>query len=201
MNRPYAESCDQNKDAIHDVIQPYLQNGIEVLEIGSGTGQHAVYFAELHPEIEWQTSDREENIPGIQNWLDFVSLSNLASPLLLDVCNDWPGTQYDLIFTANSLHIMNENEVDRCICGAAESLKPGGFLIVYGPFNYNGGFTSESNRQFERWLKQNNPASSIKHFEVVNNIAVHSGLKLFDDIGMPANNRILIWQRETLTDK
>lgn len=200
MSRPYSESCDQNKDPIHDVIQPFLKHGIEVLEIGSGTGQHAVYFAELNPEIDWQTSDREEYLPAIQSWTAFANLPNLANPLLLDVCNEWPTKQYDLVFTANSLHIMNEHEAHNCIRGAADRLKQGSHFIVYGPFNYNGAFTSDSNRQFERWLKQNNPASGIKHFEVVNKIAEQSGLKLIDDIAMPANNRILIWRRETLTD-
>lgn len=199
-NRPYSESCEQNKHVIHEVINLYLKAGIEVLEIGSGTGQHAVYFAELNPDIHWQTSDREEYLPGIRNWLSFVSLPNLANPLLLDVCGEWPVKLYDLVFTANSLHIMSEFEADYCIRGAADCLKRSGYFIAYGPFNYNGEFTSDSNRQFERWLKHNNPHSGIKHFEVVNKIAEHSGLKLIDDIAMPANNRILIWQRETLSE-
>ncbi len=201
MSRPYSESCDQNRDVIHEVLKPYLKPDIEVLEIASGSGQHAVYFAGLNPEVSWQTSDRKEYLSGIQSWLAFANLLNLPEPLLLDVGNEWPVKQYDLVFTANSLHIMNENEAGHCIRGAATCLKPGSFFIVYGPFNYNGTFTSDSNRQFEDWLKGNNPASGIKHFEVVNDIAGQSGLKLVDDVSMPANNRILIWRRETLADK
>lgn len=198
MNRPYAESCEQNKDVIHDVIKPFLKEGVEVLEIGSGTGQHAVYFAGLNPQIHWQTSDKIEYLPGIQSWLSFVNLSNLAEPLNLDVCKEWPKREFDVIFTANSLHIMSEVEAACCIRGAASCLKPGGFLIAYGPFNYNGEFTSESNRRFERWLKSNNIDSGIKDFENMNEMAHASGLLVVDDIAMPANNRILIWQNATL---
>lgn len=201
MNRPYAESCEQNKDVIHEVIQSYLTPGIDLLEIGSGTAQHAVYFAGLHPDIHWQTSDRTDYLAGIESWVSFVSLPNLNKPILLDVSAEWPTKLYDRIFTANSLHIMSESEAEQCIRGAAARLKRHGYLMVYGPFNYNGEFTSESNRQFERWLKSNNPASCIKHFEAINEIAEQSGLKLVDDIAMPANNRTLIWQLETLSEK
>ncbi len=200
MNRPYTASCEQNKDVIHEVLQYYLRQGIEVLEIGSGTGQHGVYFAGLHPDIHWQSSDRAAYLPGIESWISFANLPNLNKPILLDVSDDWPEEQYDLVFTANSLHIMSELEADQCIRGAAACLTQGGHFIVYGPFNYNGEFTSDSNRQFDGWLKQNNPASGIRHYEAINKVAEQSGLKLSDDIAMPANNRILIWQHETLTD-
>ncbi len=200
MTRPYAESCDQNKDVIHRVIQPYLKPGIEVLEIASGTAQHAVYFAGLNPQVQWQTSDRADYLPGIRSWISFANLGNLLNPIELDVCDTWPDKQYDLVFTSNSLHIMNDSEAEACIRGAAQRLKPFGFFISYGAFNYNGEFTSESNREFENWLKQNNPQSGIKHFEILNDIAMQSGLKLIDDVEMPANNRILIWQSETLAD-
>ena len=198
MNRPYSESCEQNKFVIHDVIQNYLKPGVEVLEIGSGTAQHAIFFAEQNPLVVWQTSDRSEYIDGIRNWLDFAGLNNITQPLTLDVCGIWPEQGYDLIFTANSLHIMSVAEAEQCIINSARVLKSGGYLIVYGPFNYNGNFTSESNRNFEQWLKQQNSKSGIKDFEWVNKIATISGLKLIDDVGMPANNRILIWQHETL---
>lgn len=201
MTRPYAESCEQNKDPIHQVIQPYLKPGIEVLEIASGTAQHAVYFAGMNPLVQWQTSDRPEYLPGIRSWLSFACLENLIEPISLDVCAVWPSKQYDLVFTSNSLHIMSEDEAEACIKGSARCLKPLGLFITYGPFNYNGEFTSESNREFENWLKQNNPLSGIKHFETLNEIALQSGLLLVDDVEMPANNRILIWQRETLADK
>ena len=186
MTRPYAESCEQNKDPIHQVIRPYLKPGIEVLEIASGTAQHAVYFAGLNPQVQWQTSDRSEYLPGIRSWLSFACLDNLIEPISLDVCAAWPSKQYDLIFTSNSLHIMSEDEAEACIRGSAQCLRPLGFFITYGPFNYNGEFTSESNREFESWLKQNNPLSCIKHFETLNEIAMQSGLLLVNDVEMPA---------------
>src|SRR5210317_364900 len=97
MNRPNAESCDQNKDVIHQVIQPYLKPGLDVLEIASGTAQHAVYFAGLNPQVQWQTSDRAEQLPGIKSWLDYAGLKNLSDPILLDVQAEWPGGRYDLV--------------------------------------------------------------------------------------------------------
>ena len=201
MNRPYSESCEQNKLAILEVINSYLKPGIEVLEIGSGTGQHAVYFAEQNPLIQWQTSDRPEYIAGIESWREFSGLSNIARAFVLDVCKQWPDRDYDLVFTANSLHIMGETEAQQCIIGSARIIKPGGYLIVYGPFNYNGRFTSESNCRFEQWLKHQNPKSGIKDFNWLDEIATMAGLKLIDDVAMPANNRILVWQSETLPTK
>ena len=196
MNRPYSESCDHNKVAIYDVIEPYLEG--EVLEIGSGTGQHAVHFAELKPNVSWQCSDLAGNIPGIMAWIQFSALTNLSMPVELDVAGDWPPRSFNLIYTANSFHIMGEAEVKECIRGVASCLNKNGFFIVYGPFNYNGQFSSDSNRQFEQWLKARNPNSGIKDVGWLEELAAGSNLELVKDIAMPANNRILIWKTRTL---
>lgn len=198
MRKPYSESCEQNKDVILSVIQPYLSEGTRVLEIGSGTGQHAVYFSGLNPQIVWQPSDRAEYLPGITAWVADAACSNLATTIELDVLQQWPNECYDLVFTANSFHIMSQKAVELCLKNVPKCLINKGYFIIYGPFNYNQQYTSTSNQRFDEYLKTNNPDSGIKDFEWISDIAQGVGLDLVDDIEMPANNRILIWQQETL---
>ena len=196
MNLPFAEASEQNKAVIFEVIEPYL-NG-EVLEIGSGTGQHAVFFAGQVPQVTWQSSELESNLPGIEGWIADSGLSNLPAPIALDVLGDWPNAQYDVIYSANCFHIMGKTAVAKCIEGIGACLKPGGVLLVYGPFNYAGEFTSPSNAQFDAFLKARDPASGIKDFEWLDNLAQEVNLQLLDDVEMPANNRSLVWQKRTL---
>ena len=196
MNLPFAEASEQNKAVIFEVIEPYL-NG-EVLEIGSGTGQHAVFFAGQVPQVTWQSSELESNLPGIEGWIADSGLSNLPAPIALDVLGDWPDAQYDVIYSANCFHIMGKAAVAKCIEGIGACLKPDGVLLVYGPFNYAGEFTSPSNAQFDAFLKARDPASGIKDFEWLDNLAKEANLQLLDDVEMPANNRSLVWQKRTL---
>jgi cyclopropane fatty-acyl-phospholipid synthase-like methyltransferase len=198
MNKPYSESCEQNKVAILSTIQPYLFDGATILEVGSGTGQHAVYFASNNPQIVWQPSDRAEYLQGIDAWITDDSYPNIKSVIELDVLKLWPYESYDLLFTANSFHIMGNEAVKICLQKASSCLKVNGFLIVYGPFKYNKQFTSTSNERFDGMLKAQDPNSGIKDIEWVCDIASRAGLHFIDDIEMPANNRILIWKQETL---
>jgi len=200
MNKPYSASCEQNKAAILSTIQPYLFDGAVVLEIGSGTGQHAVYFASLNPQIVWQPSDRVEYLQGINAWINDTSYSNLKAVIELDVLKVWPNESYDLLFTANSFHIMDDDAVKTCLEKSRSCLELNGFLIVYGPFNYNKQYTSTSNERFDSMLKSNDPNSGIKDIKWVCDIASQSGLNFIDDIEMPFNNRILIWKKETLIE-
>lgn len=192
MIKPYSESCDQNKDPILSVISPILSSVSSVLEIGSGTGQHAIYFAEKLPHITWHTSDCKPYLDGINAWLAEAGLPNLHAPVELDVsATQWPGIEVDAIFTANSIHIMNQADMVNFIEGAGRLLKAQGSLIIYGPFNYNGAFTSESNARFNQWLKDRDPQSGIKHFEDIESLANENRLQIVADYEMPANNRIL----------
>jgi len=194
LNKPYAESCEQNRDPILSVIEPLLNDKSSLLEIGSGTGQHAVYFARAMPQLNWYTSDRSENLPGIQMCLDEAGLENLRSPIELDVRCSWPDLQFDAIFSANTFHIMSWSEVQSFFSGIPGVLNRGGILLVYGPFNYNHAYTSNSNAQFDAWLKARDPESGIRNFEDINALALQAGLQLFDDYPMPANNRTLCWK-------
>ncbi|MCZ6796782.1 MAG: DUF938 domain-containing protein [Gammaproteobacteria bacterium] len=197
INKPYSEACDQNKHAIKAVLKPYLEDGVHVLEIGSGTGQHGLFFASEFAQISWQTSDLAENLPIIQAWLADRRLANMPDPVELDVTADWPAQDYELLFSANTFHIMNQDAVERCLERSVECLKSNGHFVVYGPFNYNGSYTSTSNERFDYWLKSRDPESGIKHFEWLDAITQRVGYRLIDDIAMPANNRTLVWRYET----
>lgn len=195
MTKPHAPSCDRNQAPILEVLSQYFSECRRVLEIGSGTGQHAVFFAPAFPQAIWQTSDVAENLPGIKMWLDEAALPNTPPPIVLDVNGPWPATRYDGAFTANSLHIMSWPEVQKLFAGLDAVLESNAVFAVYGPFNYDGCFTSESNRAFDGWLKQRSPASGIRDFAAVDALANAIRLVLVADHAMPANNRMLIWKR------
>ncbi|HXS26389.1 MAG TPA: DUF938 domain-containing protein [Steroidobacteraceae bacterium] len=195
--KPYAEACDRNRDPILEVLRRHFADRRRVLEIGSGTGQHAAYFAAALPRLEWQTSDLEANLPGIRLWLAESARPNLPPPLALDVRRGpWPQEPFDAVFTANTLHIMGWEEVRAFFAALPRLLTEDGVLAVYGPFNYEGRFTSASNEAFDAWLRQRASASAIRDFEAVDALARSIGLALVEDCAMPANNRTLVWRRQ-----
>lgn len=197
--KPHAPSCDRNRDPILAVLREHFADCRRVLEIGSGTGQHAVHFAAAMPPLDWQCSEFADNLPGIRLWLDEAGLRNTPAPIALDVAHGpWPAAGgFDAVFTANTLHIMGWAEVEAFFAGVGQVLRdaPGGTLVVYGPFNYGGAYTSDSNRDFDVWLKARDPRSAIRDFEAVDALAAAAGLRLAADVAMPANNRCLAWQR------
>jgi len=197
VTKPYSESCDQNKQPILSVIQPLLQDCRAVLEIGSGTGQHAVYFAAHMPQLVWYSSDQPSCIEGIKRWFADAGLDNTPAPLVLDVARaDWPELDIDAVFSANTLHIMHWHEVECTFAGVGRLLQEGGLFIVYGPFNYNNDYTSDSNARFDDWLKARDPQSGIRNFEDLARLALQAGLRLVNDYDMPVNNRILCWRKD-----
>ena len=200
--RPHAPSCARNRDPILQVLRVHFAAVRSVLEIGSGTGQHAVHFAAAMPWLQWQCSDRSEHLPGIRAWLDEAALPNTPAPIQLDVAHgSWPSTSFDAVFSANTLHIMAWEEVEACFVSLGEMLAfapatAARFtLAVYGPFNYRGEFTSDSNRQFDGSLRARDPRMGIRDFEAVDALARAIGLQLVADVAMPANNRTLVWTR------
>lgn len=195
-NKPFSESCVQNREPILAVLRNAFADRNTVLEIGSGTGQHAVDFGAALPHLHWQTADVLPHHTGIQMWLNDAALPNVLPPIELDVNQqDWRHGRYDAVFSANTLHIMGRDSVEQFFAGVGAVMEQGGVLIVYGPFNYNGAFTSESNARFDVWLKSRDPASGVRDFEAVDALARAQGLSLQQDIAMPANNRSLIWKR------
>ena len=196
MNRPFSQACENNQGLILEVIHPVFSSVKQVLEVGSGTGQHAVYFARSMPGVFWQTSDRLENHPSIHSWLDWAGLTNVGRPLDLDVNAGWSLLPVPAVFSANTLHIMSWPEVELFFKRLAHVLLPGGACCLYGPFNYEGRYSSDSNARFDVWLKSQSPDSAIRDFEKVDALAKQAGLELQGDTAMPANNRLLHWQKQ-----
>ncbi|HEB85751.1 MAG TPA: DUF938 domain-containing protein [Gammaproteobacteria bacterium] len=199
--KPFAESCEQNKDPILVVLNEQFAHVKCVLEIGSGSGQHAVYFARHLPHLHWQTSDVRDRHVGIQQWIDDADLGNLASPLELDVSQaQWPKLEVEAVFSANSVHIMAWSCVKKMFAGVARILQTQGLLCLYGPFNYAGDYTSKSNEEFDAWLKMRDPQSGIRDYENLVELGRQHDLRLVHDYEMPANNRILIWQKSRVVE-
>jgi cyclopropane fatty-acyl-phospholipid synthase-like methyltransferase len=195
MDKPYAPACERNREPILAVLRECFADRRDVLEVGSGTGQHAVHFAAAMPWLSWQCSDRAEHLPGIRQWLDEAGLPNTPAPIELDVSGAWARRRFDAVFSANTLHIMGWPEVQQFFEGVDAVLATDGVLAVYGPFNYGGAYTSDSNREFDAWLKARDTRSGIRDFEAVDALAREIGLTLMDDVAMPANNRTLVWRR------
>jgi hypothetical protein len=203
--KPFSPSCERNRDPILEVLRVHFAGACNVLEIGSGTGQHAVHFAAAMPWLQWQCSDRAEHLPGIRAWLDEATLPNTPVPVELDVARgSWPSAKFDAVFAANTLHIMGWEEVEALFVDLGEMLAfapvtvTSFVLAVYGPFNYDGNFTSESNRTFDASLRARDSRMGIRDFEAVDALARGAGLTLVDDVAMPANNRCLVWQGGSL---
>ena len=195
--KPFSESCEQNKAPILEVLQDVFADRQNVLEIASGTGQHAVFFGCELPHLVWQTSELTANHAGIRMWLDEARLPNVLPPVEIDVnAAAWPVGNVDAIFNANTVHIVSWPAVERMFAGIGRVLQAGGMLCLYGPFNYGGNYTSDSNARFDAWLKNRDPESGIRDFEAVNQLAELQGLCLRKDVAMPANNRTLVWQRD-----
>jgi cyclopropane fatty-acyl-phospholipid synthase-like methyltransferase len=195
-DKPFAPACERNRDPILSVLRTHFADRTHVLEIGSGTGQHAVHFAAALPHLVWQTSDVPENLPGIRRWLDEANLPNTPAPIERDVGGDaWPADRYDAFFSANTLHIMSWAEVERFFANIANIATPDAKLAIYGPFNQDGRFTSASNAAFDESLKSRAPHMGIRDREAVDALARKAGFAFVDDVAMPANNRTLVWQR------
>lgn len=195
MEKPNAPSCERNRDPILDVLRTSFADRQRVLEIGSGTGQHAVHFAAAMPWLQWQCTEREEYLPGIRMWLDEAALPNTPPPFALDVSGARPTAHYDAMFSANTLHIMSWDEVEEFFARIAAVTTEDAKLAIYGPFNYGGRYTSESNASFDEWLQARGAHMRIRDAEAVDALAEVAGFDLIDDIAMPANNRLRLWQR------
>lgn len=196
-NKPAAPATDRNRDAILEVLLQELEGVSSVLEIGSGTGQHAVYFGGKMPWLEWQTSDRYENHQGINAWVAESLSSNVRPPLDLDVQKVTQLTDvYDAVFSANTSHIMSFDAVICMFAIVGRALQPGGAFCLYGPFNLDGDFTSTSNANFDRSLRSQDPKMGIRDLESLLELGVENGLQMRRRYAMPANNMMLVWRKE-----
>ena len=182
--KPFSEASERNRDPILAVLKRVFKDRKKVLEIGSGTGQHAAYFSAALPHLVWQASDRAENLPGIREWG--------ATPVELDVDGAWPAVDADAVFTANTCHIMSWPQVERMFAGVGR-LRSVRTFCLYGPFNYGGRPTAESNARFDAMLRGRDPASGLRDFEAIVALAGGIGMALREDNAMPANNRLLVF--------
>jgi len=193
---PFSEACEKNKTPILNVLQKHITQQKTVLEVGSGSGQHAVFFAEQFRDLVWQSSDILENLYSLNLRIEESRLPNLPNAMAINVDNAvWSKDKYELIFTANSLHIMSEKSVKNFFVGIPRVLKNSGLVLIYGPFRYKGKFTTESNAEFDNWLKARNSNSGIRSFELINTLAQEAGLVLVEDNDMPANNQLLVYAK------
>lgn len=195
MDKPYSIASERNREPILTRLRVHFADRRKVLEIGSGTGQHAAFFAAALPHLSWQASDVARNLPGIRLWLDEAGLANTPAPLEIDVNRPLPVASFDAVFTANTLHIMSWAEVERLFAALPAIMSADARLVVYGPFNYHGRFTSASNAAFHAALRSGDPERGIRDFEAVHDLARDAGLALVEDRAMPANNRCICWQR------
>lgn len=200
-NLPFSQACENNKSAILEVLKNELVDATQVLEIGSGTGQHSVYFAPNLTHLQWQTSDVEANHWAIKAWHAAYPAPNLHEPLVFDLVHDsmpmsaFNNEPYDAVFTANTLHIISWALVEQLFQLVGEALPINSKLIVYGPFNDNGHYTSEGNRQFDAMLRRGNSSSGIRDKEDVVALAALHHLRLANTYKMPANNQLLVFQK------
>lgn len=202
--KPFSQACENNKRFILGRIRDQFQSGNLVLEVGSRTAQHVIFFAQMMPQVRWFPSDIPENIATLVECLDGHQCENIAPPVALDVTeNPWPfcaanssepNAGVDGVFTANTLHIMPWSAVECFFDGVGRVLRPGGKLCVYGPFKYDGEFTTPSNAQFDASLRTQSAESGLRDFEHVNSLAEAQNMALIADHGMPANNQLLVWR-------
>lgn len=196
--KQFAPSCDRNKDEILAVLQDVLPPSGVVLEIGSGTGQHAVHFAARLPHVVWQPTDVKPNLPSIRAWCDEAALDNIRPPLELDLLSQqWPIETAHAVVCINTTHIVAWHGVEKLFAGVGRVLAPGGVMYVYGAYRYATRVLEPSNEEFDRWLKARDAVSGVRDFEAVNALAQRNGLQLTEDRAMPGNNRSIWWTKAT----
>lgn len=194
---PFSQACENNKAPILAVLQQAFANCSRVLEVGSGTGQHAVHFATHLPHLTWQASEQPHYLAELTERLRRAALPNLPLPVPLDICQDAaPAQRFDALFSANTLHIMSWPVVEQFFSRLNELLSEQATLCIYGPFNYNDRFTSASNQAFDANLKSRDPAMGIRDISAVIAQADAAGFTLKQDHSMPANNRLLQFVRK-----
>jgi SAM-dependent methyltransferase len=194
---PFSAACERNKEPILEVLRVRFAGRAQVLEIGSGTGQHAVHFSRALTDLNWHPTEQLAYLPDLTERVKLEGPANLRAPTLLDVRQAvWPLRSADALFTANTLHIMSWPEVVALFHGIGTVLAPGGVLCIYGPFRYEGRYTSDSNREFDRMLQERDPLSGLRDIRDIISLAAQYGLRLDADHDLPANNRLLVFNKE-----
>ncbi len=196
--RRIAPSAQRNAAPILEQLTRLAPDQGRVLELASGTGQHAAAFAAALPGLIWQPSDANPDaLASITAWVDATRLPNLRPPVLLDAGRlDWAASQtgYDLVMTVNLLHLISADEARHVVRGMAEAVRPGGQALIYGPFRRDGQLTSDGDRSFDASLRAQDPAIGYKDVSEIEDWASTAGLHAEDHIEMPANNLLLVYR-------
>jgi SAM-dependent methyltransferase len=190
--KPFSEAAERNRGPILEVLKRVLEGSRLVLEIGSGTGQHAAYFAPELPHLTWQPTDVAEHLAGIRQWTD--GIANVREPLELDVDAAWPRVEADAAYSANTAHILSWRQVERLFAGLGGIASVRTFCL-YGPFRSGGKHTAESNARFDAMLRARDPLSGVRDLEALLELAHREGFVLQQDNAMPANNRLLVLEK------
>ncbi|MFQ3189045.1 MAG: trans-aconitate methyltransferase [Paraglaciecola sp.] len=195
FDKPFSQACENNKQPILDILSRVLEHKKILLEIGSGTGQHAAYFAPRLMHLEWHTSDMPDKHLGIAAWLADMKVDNLHSPLAFTIgdTSTWPLVNVDAVYTANTTHIMQPSDTKLMMKLVANNLLSGGVFCQYGPYNFQGQYSSESNQSFDQHLSEQG-CGGIRDIDEL--ILWANPLILIKTISMPANNFMLIWQKQ-----
>ncbi len=196
LEPPFAAACERNKAPIFAVLKEVLPTTGTVLEIGSGTGQHVVFFAAQMPTLQWQPTDRAQHLPGLSRRLAVANCCNILPPIELDVLQSWPQQDFAAVYSANTAHIMSWQAVCAMFGGVSQRLLPGGPFCLYGPFNLEGKFTSPSNAAFDAQLKCENPVMGIRDCEALETLASSQQLVLERRYSLPANNQLLLFRQD-----
>ena len=194
MQKPFAPSADQNKDPILQVLLQWFERPGTVLEVGSGTGQHAVHFARNLPHLIWQPSDVQAHVEGIEAWRVEARLENILPTRVLGVSGPWPEEGFDYVFTANTAHIMHWPEVLAMLAGVSRVLRAEGVFVMYGPFARGGRHTAPSNAGFDQALRLSDPGMGVRDMDDLSREGLKQGLQVTDVVPMPADNFTLIWR-------
>jgi SAM-dependent methyltransferase len=195
--RFYYPHVVRNRDPILDVLRRVLPAEGLVLEIASGSGEHASYFAERLPSLSWQPTDSNpQAIASIAAHRTAANAANLLPPLHLDVTSaQWPIEHADVVMCNNMIHISPWAATEGLIAGAARALPAGGMLFLYGPYKIDGRHTAPSNHDFDIDLKRRNPAWGIRDLADVEDLARRHGFDLAETVPMPANNLSVVFRR------
>lgn len=193
QDKPFSQACENNKSVILAELSKHFAGSSKVLEIGTGSGQHAVHLAAQLPHLDWYCADQPEYHNGINAWIDDFPSTNLHRPVALSFPHDsLPDGEFDAAFTANTAHIMLTHQVQSMMHKVAEKLPSHGVFCQYGPFTINGEFSSQSNIDFHHHLIDIG-CGGYKGIEQMQ--AWAPALRLSEVVTMPANNLLLVWHK------